>query len=75
MFSFLGQSFNVLAYTYEKAAKVAATNYLEIVYGFLFGAVLFGEPIRVSDIVAGVLIVSCTFIISLVKCFKKETKE
>lgn len=72
IFSFMGQTFNVLAYTYEKAAKVAATNYLEIIYGFLFGALLFGEEIRVSDIVAGLLIVSCTFILSLVKCCKRD---
>ncbi len=66
--SFLGQSFNNKAYSYEKAAKVAAMNYFEIVFGFLASALLFGSPIRVSDIVAALLIVSCTFIMAMVKC-------
>ena len=71
--SFLGQSFNNIAYSYEKAAKVASVQYLEIIYGFIFSTVLFEVPIKPSDILAAGLIVSCTLIMSLLSCCRKQS--
>lgn len=57
-----------LASKHEKAGRLAALSYLEIIFGFILDASVFGGFIQLSDIVAACLIISCNLVLALLKC-------
>lgn len=60
-----------LAMKHEKAGRLAAISYFEIIYGFILDATVFNGYIQYSDIVAAVLIIGCNLVLALLKCFDK----
>lgn len=69
--TFLSDMLITLAMKREKAGRLAAMSYLEIVYGFILDATVFNGFIQYSDLVAAVLIIGCNLILAFLKCFDK----
>lgn len=69
--TFVSDMLITLAMKHEKAGRLAAMSYLEIVYGFILDATVFHGFIQYSDVVAAILIIGCNLILAFLKCFDK----
>lgn len=49
----------------EPAGRVAAVGYLQVVYGFIFGAALFGEAIEPLSIIGALVILGAAALVSI----------
>ena len=67
--SFLGQIIQSRAYQLDKAARVSATNYLQIVIGFVWDFLFFKTDLRWTDVLGSAIIISFLAMISLMKAF------
>lgn len=67
--SFFGQVFQSRAYQLEKASRVAAVNYLQIVTSFLWDLLYFKSTLHWLDIVGCVLIVGTILLVVILKAF------
>eukprot|EP00826_Nyctotherus_ovalis_P046617 TRINITY_DN528_c0_g1_i2.p1 TRINITY_DN528_c0_g1~~TRINITY_DN528_c0_g1_i2.p1 ORF type:complete len:309 (+),score=30.79 TRINITY_DN528_c0_g1_i2:63-989(+) len=70
--SFIGicaLSLYLTALKYEKAGRVAAINYLQVFNSILIDVFYFGVEVRIRNILGAVLIVACSFSITLLKAF------
>ena len=73
--SFFGQYFLTLAYKHEKAALVAATRYIGIVFSLFFGFFIWSEiPSASSTIGGGVIVLSCLLLTFPHWFFSQESK-
>ena len=64
-FSQLGQIFLTAALQKEKAASVAIINYSGLIYGLLFGWLIFGEAQQTASL-AGMFLVVCGVVLSVI---------
>lgn len=67
LITFVGQITLVLAYQYEKAARVAVFSYLQTFLVMVYDTTFFGTAIGFTELVGAVLIIGCNFIIAVMK--------
>jgi len=69
--SFFGQVFQSRAYQLEKAGRVAAFNYLQIVTGFLWDILFFKSHLKLTDIIGSLLIIGTLFLFTILRALGK----
>lgn len=68
-FSYISQVLISWALSLEKAGRVSALNYLQVVIAFIADLVFFDTEIRWTDFLGAFLIIFFTFFNSFRKCF------
>ncbi len=66
---FVGQIGVANALQYEKAARIASLEYLQLILGFLFDILVFKGHIGVAEIVGSFLISASSLTVTLLKCW------
>lgn len=66
--TFFSDMLITLASKHEKAGRLAAISYFEIIFGFILDASVFGGSIVYADLIAAFLIISCNLVLALLKC-------
>ena len=57
--------------TLEKGGRLAAITYLVVVNAFLADLIIFGESLRLTDVIGALCISIFTFANAILKCFGK----
>ena len=68
VFEYLGQMTITCALQYEKAGRVAALEYVQVILGFVLELVLFKGEVGIASIVGSVLITGSSLTVTLLKC-------
>jgi len=63
-----GQS---IALQLEKGGRSAAINYLVVFISFIFDALIYGEEVKMTDLLGAFFIIICTLSNAFMKCFGK----
>lgn len=69
IFSFFGQVFSSRAFQLEKAARIAAISYIQLVTGFLWDIFYFEATLEWHHIVGSILIIGMIIVFGLLKAF------
>lgn len=65
VFGSLGQAFITYAYRFAPASEISIYNYSGIIFSILLGALILGEPIKLTSVIGGVLVASASALVYL----------
>lgn len=59
------------ALQYEKAGRVAALEYVQVIFGFILELTLFKGRVGIAEIIGSILITGSSLTVTLLKCTGK----
>lgn len=68
VFEYLGQMTITCALQLEKAGRVAALEYVQVILGFILEIALFKGAVGIAEIIGSILITGSSLTVTLLKC-------
>lgn len=65
VFGSLGQAFITYAYRFAPASEISIYNYSGIIFSILLGALILGEPIKLTSVMGGILVAAASVMVYL----------
>ena len=75
LFAFMGQHCLTFAYSYAKASEVSIYNYSGIIFSMILGFIFLNQPIKITAVIGGILVIIAGLIVFLGNKRKEQTND